>query len=68
MGVGRLRSREFSEWHRNFLLVASDPAGAKERAMSLVRNWSLPHKDNLFEIEKAIDVSSFTEGNCFRCC
>src|ERR1700753_4242891 len=46
---------EFSELHKNILLVADDAKAAKAKALAQIGSWSLPHKDRLFEIEKAVD-------------
>ena len=58
VNLGGYDPREFSELHRNVLLVASDAKAAKARALKQISNWSLPHKDSLFEVEKAIDVTA----------
>jgi hypothetical protein len=58
VNLGGYDAREFSELHRNVLLVASDTKAAKAKALTLIKGWSLPHKDSLFEIEKAIDVTA----------
>jgi hypothetical protein len=55
--MGGYDPREFSELHRNVLLVARDAKTAKQRALSQVAGWSLPHKDNLFEVENLLDLS-----------
>ena len=63
VNLGGYDPREFSELHRNVLLVASDANAVKARAKAQIRNWSLPHKDNLFEVEKAIDVTAQLQAN-----
>jgi hypothetical protein len=55
--MGGYDPREFAELHRNVLLVARDAKTAKQRALSLVGSWTLPHKDNLFEVENLLDLS-----------
>lgn len=60
--MGGYDPREFAELHRNVLLVAPDAKSAKERALALVRDWKLPHKDNLFELENLIDLSAAAAG------
>ncbi|WP_334174047.1 DUF1543 domain-containing protein [Pseudoxanthobacter sp.] len=62
VNLGGYDPDEFAELHRNVLLVAPDAATAKARALSTVQHWSLPHRDNLFAIEKAVDVASAVEG------
>lgn len=57
VNLGGYDPREFSELHRNVLLVAPDAKAAKAKALTRIKGWSLPHKDNLFEVEKAIDLT-----------
>lgn len=63
VNLGGYDPAEFSELHRNVLLVAPDAkaAKAKAKALSQIGSWSLPHKDNLFEVEKAIDLAALLE-------
>jgi Domain of Unknown Function (DUF1543) len=58
VNLGGYDPAEFSELHRNVLVVASDAPSAKARSLTLVAGWTLPHKDSLFEIEKAVDVGA----------
>ena len=58
VNLGGYNPLEFAELHRNVLIVAPDAASAKQTALSQINHWSQPHKDRLFEIEKAIDVSA----------
>ena len=44
------------------LLVAPEAKAAKAKALSQIGSWSLPHKDRLFEVEKAIDVTALLEA------
>ena len=62
VNLGGYDAREFGELHRNLLLVAPDAKAAKARALSQIGSWSLPHKDRLFEVEKAIDVTAQLEA------
>ncbi len=55
--MGGYDPREFSELHRNVLLVATDAKAAKQRALSKIQGWELPHKDNLLEVENLVDLS-----------
>ena len=58
VNLGGYDPGEFSELHKNVLLVAPDSAAAKAKALAQIKDWSLPHKDNVFEVEKAIDVGA----------
>jgi hypothetical protein len=39
---------------------------AKQRALSLVGGWALPHKDNLFEVENLLDLSKMAADHGYR--
>lgn len=61
VNLGGYDPRQFSELHRNVLVVARDAPSAKTKSLKLIANWNLPHKDGLFEIEKAVDVGAAME-------
>jgi hypothetical protein len=61
VNLGDYLANRFEELHRNVLIVAADPAAAKTRALRMVQGWSQPHRDKLFEVEKAIDIGFLTE-------
>lgn len=58
VNLGGYSPTEFTELHRNVLIVAGDAPAAKAKALTLVQNWSRPHKDRLFEVDKAVDLSA----------
>ncbi len=58
VNLGGYDPGEFAELHKNILLVAPDAKAAKAKALANVASWSLPHKDKLFEVEKAVDVTA----------
>ncbi len=58
VNLGGYDREQFSELHKNILLVARDAKSATATALTRIKSWSLPHKDNVFEIEKAVDVSA----------
>ncbi|WP_337269644.1 DUF1543 domain-containing protein [Oryzifoliimicrobium ureilyticus] len=60
LNLGGYDRSEFGELHKNVLLVAPDAKSATKKALQQVRSWTLPHKDNVFEVEKAIDLSALT--------
>jgi hypothetical protein len=64
--MGGYDPREFSELHHNLLLVAGDAAAAKQRALSLIGSWTLPHKDNLLEVENLLDLSNVATDHGYR--
>jgi hypothetical protein len=48
------------------LLVAPDAETAKAKALNRVQDWSQPHRDNLFEVDKAMDVTALMRRyGCF---
>lgn len=58
VNLGGYDAKEFGELHKNVLLVASDTKAATARALVEINRWALPHKDNVFEVEKAVDVTA----------
>jgi hypothetical protein len=58
VNLGGYDPGEFSELHQNVLLVAPDAKAAKAKALARIQGWSEPHKDKLFEVEAAIDVTA----------
>lgn len=62
VNLGGIRLGEFSELHRNVLVVAQDEAEAFTRAKEQVRDWKIPHRDNLFELEQIVDLSKAASG------
>lgn len=58
VNLGGYTPTEFTELHRNVLIVAQDAVAAKAKALTLVQDWNLPHKDRLFEVDKAVDLSA----------
>ncbi len=58
VNLGGYDPTEFAELHKNILLVAPDAKAATQRALAQIKSWSLPHKDNIFEVEKAVDVTA----------
>ena len=58
VNLGGYDPAEFTELHRNVLLVAPDANAAKARAKAGVKHWTTPHKDRLFEVEQAVDLSA----------
>ena len=58
VNLGGYDAREFSELHKNILLVAPDAKAAKAKALARIQGWSEPHKDKLFEVEAAVDVTA----------
>ncbi|MGP8231259.1 MAG: DUF1543 domain-containing protein [Methylovirgula sp.] len=62
VNLGGYDPGEFGELHKNLLLVAPDAQAAKAKALAQIPGWFLPHKDRIFEVEKAIDLTAFMEA------
>lgn len=58
LNLGGYDLGEFGELHKNVFKVAPDAREATKRALGEIRHWALPHKDNVFEVEKVIDVGA----------
>ncbi len=58
VNLGGYDASEFTELHKNVLLVAPEAKAAKAKALARVQDWSVPHKDNLFEVETTVDVTA----------
>jgi hypothetical protein len=58
VNLGGYDPGNFSELHKNVLVVAPDIILAKQKALTQIGHWEKPHKDRLFEIEKTLDVSA----------
>ena len=61
VNLGGYDPAEFSELHKNILLVMPDENSAKARAKAQIQHWSLPHRDKLFDVEKAVDVTAWMQ-------
>ena len=58
VNLGGYDAREFGELHKNVLLVAANTKAATRKALAQINRWALPHRDNVFEVEKAVDVTA----------
>ena len=58
VNLGGYDLSEFTELHRNVLIVAPDEVAAKAMAKVQINHWQKPHKDRLFEIEKTLDIGA----------
>lgn len=61
VNLGGYDPSEFTELHKNVLIVAPDDVAAKAKAKAQINHWQKPHRDRLFEIEKTLDVSAQTQ-------
>lgn len=58
LNLGGYDPAEFGELHKNMLLLMPDIASAKKRALLEVKNWSQPHKANIFGVEKTLNLNN----------
>jgi hypothetical protein len=58
VNLGGYDPAEFTELHKNVLIVAMDEVAAKAKAKAQINHWRKPHRDRLFEIEKTIDIGA----------
>ncbi len=58
VNLGGYDPSEFTELHRNVLIISPDEAAAKAKAKTQINHWQKPHRDRLFEIEKTLDIGA----------
>jgi hypothetical protein len=61
VNLGGYDPSHFTELHQNVLIVAIDAQAAKEKAKAQINHWQKPHRDKLFEIDKALDISELMQ-------
>ncbi len=61
VNFGGYNPEQFDELHKNILIVAPNEAQAKGKAKEDVMHWQVPHKDTLFDIEKALCLNEQLE-------
>lgn len=66
VNLGGYDPSEFSELHRNVLIVAADDAAAKAKAKAQINHWHKPHRDRLFEIEKMLDLTASMQSHGYH--
>lgn len=58
INLGGYDPSEFTELHKNIFVVAENEAVAKQKAKTTISHWQVPHKDNLYNLDKCINVSN----------
>jgi hypothetical protein len=58
VNLGGYDPAEFTELHKNILIVSPDDVTAKAKAKAQINHWQKPHRDRLFEIEKTLDIGA----------
>jgi hypothetical protein len=52
LNLGGYDPSRFEELHKNILVVGPDSRSATAKALAGVDNWSSPHRDRVFEVDK----------------
>ncbi len=63
VNLGGYNPLDFGELHRNVLIVCAGCDAAKQKALAQINDWVQPHKDQIFEIEKAVDLTGLMAGD-----
>lgn len=58
VNLGGYDANQFTELHKNMLVVAQDEVKAKQKALQFISEWEAPHRDNLHAVEHLIEVSA----------
>jgi hypothetical protein len=66
VNLGGYDPSEFTELHKNILIVSPDEATAKAKAKAQINHWQKPHRDRLFEIEKTLDIGAQTRRHGYH--
>ena len=57
INLGGYDPNEFTELHKNLLVVAENEGEAKLKAKTTISHWTVPHKDNLYDIDDCINIT-----------
>ncbi len=57
VNLGGYDSNEFTELHKNVLVVAPNESKAKVRALKQILDWQSHHRDYQFELENILSIS-----------
>ena len=63
VNLGGYDNNEFTELHKNILVVASNTSKAKVRALKQILDWQSHHRDYQFELESILSVSQLISTN-----
>jgi Domain of Unknown Function (DUF1543) len=66
VNLGGYDPTEFTELHKNVLIVAADDKAAKAKAKAQIKHWQKPHRDSLFEIEKTLDITELLRRHSYH--
>jgi len=57
VNLGGYDGVDFAEKHRNVFVVADTLSRAKSRALKRARDWTAPHRDEMYEAEQAFNLA-----------
>lgn len=63
LNLGGYTADEFSELHKNILIVAPRESKARAQALKTILHWDAHHKDAEFEVEKIFSVDNAMQGS-----
>lgn len=61
VNLGGYDPEQFTELHKNVLIVAKNHAEAKVRAKAQVSDWTKPHRDKWFDVETILPLNKVGE-------
>lgn len=61
VNLGGYNPEKLDELHKNILIIAQNEIQAKGKARQDILHWKIPHKDTIFEIEKALCLNEQLE-------
>ena len=57
LNLGGYDPKQFTELHKNMLVVAEHEGEAKIKAKATIADWNVPHKDYLYELDECVNMS-----------
>ncbi|MEJ0062321.1 MAG: DUF1543 domain-containing protein [Alphaproteobacteria bacterium] len=57
VNLGGYDPEQFTELHKNVLIVAKDEEETKKKAKAQVQDWTTPHRDKWFEVEQILELN-----------
>lgn len=57
VNLGGYDAEQFTELHKNILVIADNEAEAKIKAVKQVAGWTSPHRDYMHEVENVFSVN-----------
>ena len=61
VNLGGYDANQFTELHKNVLVVDTDEIEAKKKAVEQVASWTSPHRDYLHQVDTVLSLQGLTE-------